>query len=145
MQYQNSNNVFKNEKDSKKFAQELCELIKSSPFLICLYGDLGVGKTFICREIIQYFCGSEILVNSPTFNLLNIYTTNSLVLYHYDLYRLKTINEIYELSIEEALDNHLTLIEWPELIEDILPKTNRINIEMKHNNNVRFCNINYLM
>ena len=134
MLYQNINERFlKTENESVELARQLSNLVNSTPFLICLYGDFGVGKTFISRAIIHYLLDSDEIVNSPTFTLLNIYQNKNLSIYHYDLHRLKSKDEIYELSIEEALENHLTLIEWPEIIEDILPKENRINIEIKYN------------
>jgi tRNA threonylcarbamoyladenosine biosynthesis protein TsaE len=62
---------------------------------------------------------------------LQIYDLKQYSIYHYDLYRLKDISEIYELGIEEAIDGHLCLIEWPELIESILPaETIYIDIEI---------------
>lgn len=110
-----------NEEDSIKFARRFAETLKSGD-VILFYGDLGSGKTFLCREIIRYFCGSNTDIISPTFNLLQTYQTPDFTIYHFDLYRLKSAEEIYELGIEEALGNNLCLIEWPALIEDILPK-----------------------
>lgn len=110
-----------NEEDSIKFARRFAETLKSGD-VILFYGDLGSGKTFLCREIIRYFCGSNTDIISPTFNLLQTYQTPDFTIYHFDLYRLKSAEEIYELGIEEALGNNLCIIEWPELIEDILPK-----------------------
>jgi tRNA threonylcarbamoyladenosine biosynthesis protein TsaE len=133
MLYQNKNNLLNSEEDTKQLARAVAEIIKlNQPFLLCLYGDFGVGKTFISREIIHSLIGEDEIVTSPTFNLLNIYTNNDLSIYHYDLHRLKKLQEIYELDIEQALENHITLIEWPEIIEDILPKDNRINIEISY-------------
>jgi tRNA threonylcarbamoyladenosine biosynthesis protein TsaE len=70
--------------------------------------------------------GKKINVNSPTFSLVNVYETNNLRVWHYDLYRLNHKSEIYNLDIELALRD-CTIIEWPEIIEDILPN-DRINI-----------------
>ena len=134
MLYQKTNERFlTTEKESLELAYQLADLVHSTPFLICFYGDFGVGKTFISRAIIHYLLDTNEIVNSPTFTLLNIYENKNLSIYHYDLHRLKSKDEIYELSIEEALENHLTLIEWPEIIEDLLPKENRINVEIKYN------------
>jgi tRNA threonylcarbamoyladenosine biosynthesis protein TsaE len=133
MLYQNKNNLLNSEEDTKQLGRAIAEIIKlNQPFLLCLYGDFGVGKTFISREIIHSLIGEDEIVTSPTFNLLNIYTKNDLSIYHYDLHRLKKLQEIYELDIEQALENHVSLIEWPEIIEDILPKDNRINIEISY-------------
>ena len=98
--------------------------------MLAFYGDLGSGKSFFCRHIIKYLCGKHTNVASPTFNLLQIYDQETCSIYHYDFYRLKNIHEIYELGIEEALSGHIVLIEWPELVESILPiDTIHINIK----------------
>lgn len=90
--------------------------------VIAFKGDLGTGKSFLCRHIIKALCRQETNVPSPTFNLLQIYQTPSFDIYHFDLYRLKYFEEIYELGIEEAWEKHVALIEWPEIIEHILPQ-----------------------
>ena len=89
-------------------------------------GKLGIGKTTLVKFILKHHLGKEINVNSPTFSLVNIYETNNLRVWHYDLYRLDHKSEIYNLDIELALRD-CTIIEWPEIIEDILPN-DRINI-----------------
>lgn len=144
--------VLLNEEDeTKKFAANLASRLKPND-IILLYGDLGTGKTFICREIIKYFCGENVDVNSPTFNILQTYKISNLksldiinsfnYIYHFDLYRLKFAEEIYELGFEEALNNNLVLIEWPEIIECLLPKE-IIKIELTiTSDNKRYCKVN---
>jgi tRNA threonylcarbamoyladenosine biosynthesis protein TsaE len=127
------NNILYSEEDSKIFAKSLFNLIQKPPFVICFYGSFGVGKTFISREIIRLFYGKDINVTSPTFNLLNIYGEKGSYLYHYDLHRLDKLEEVYELSIEDALESHISLVEWPEIIESILPNKNRINVKITYN------------
>lgn len=126
--------ILKTEQDSVNFAYSLAKTLKAGDILL-FNGNLGSGKTFICREIIKYFCGTGTNVTSPTFNLLQTYEAPNFVIYHYDLYRLKYAEEIYELGIEEALDNNLCLIEWPEIISGLfqtLPSGNSmININLK--------------
>lgn len=126
--------ILKTEQDSVKFALDLAKTIKAGDILL-FNGNLGSGKTFICREIIKYFCGADTNVTSPTFNLLQTYEAPNFGIYHYDLYRLKYPSEIYELGIEEAWDNNLCLIEWPEIISGLLqalPASNSvINIKLK--------------
>lgn len=90
--------------------------------IVTLSGDIGVGKTFICRNIIQYLLKKDTIITSPTFNFLNIYMAPDFKIYHYDLYRLKNDNEIFELGFEESLANGVVLIEWPEKILHILPE-----------------------
>lgn len=134
----------RNIRDSKEFAYSIFGLIPSAPFLICLYGTLGAGKTLIASELIKsYLYDKSINITSPTFNLLNIYETDAYPIYHYDLYRLTDIQEIYEIDIEEALDTHLCIIEWPELIEEILPQNNRIDIIISLEKNVRLVEVKH--
>jgi tRNA threonylcarbamoyladenosine biosynthesis protein TsaE len=128
------------EEETKNFAKFFAQNLKSDSTVL-LYGDLGSGKTFFCREIIKYFCGIDTEIISPTFNILQTYRAPGFTIYHFDLYRLKLLEEIYELDIEEALSGNLCLIEWPEIIEHILPKP-LINIKLQIAvNNKRYCSI----
>jgi tRNA threonylcarbamoyladenosine biosynthesis protein TsaE len=92
--------------------------------LILLKGGLGAGKTSLVKALHKTLGLRENEIVSPTFTLLNIYDSKKLngQVWHYDLYRLKSEQDIHNLDLEEALDNHLTIIEWPEIIEHILPK-----------------------
>ena len=129
--------ILYNEEDSKNLAIQIANEIKPGN-IITFSGDLGAGKTFLCRQIIKQLCGYETNVTSPTFNLLQIYDWNVCSIYHYDLYRLKNPSEIYELGIEEAMTANVCLIEWPELIDGILPNdTIAINIEIVDDNKRR--------
>ena len=89
--------------------------------VILLYGEIGVGKTTFVRglinnlEIKKGMNESQIL--SPTFNIVFDYEIKKLNIMHYDLYRLKNGTDINELGIFAEIENHVTLIEWPELIE----------------------------
>ncbi|MCL4120709.1 UNVERIFIED_CONTAM: hypothetical protein GTU68_062362 [Idotea baltica] len=89
---------------------------------ICaLIGDLGAGKTTLVKSWLRYR-KYEDNVSSPTYAIINEYDTPSSLVYHMDLYRLKTIEEALEIGIEEYLySGSLCLIEWPELITEILP------------------------
>ena len=111
--------------DTEKLAKKISKIIKNGVCL-CLNGKLGIGKTTLVKFILKHHLGKKINVNSPTFSLVNIYETNNLRVWHYDLYRLNHKSEIYNLDIELALRD-CTIIEWPEIIEDILPN-DRINI-----------------
>ncbi|MCF8494624.1 MAG: tRNA (adenosine(37)-N6)-threonylcarbamoyltransferase complex ATPase subunit type 1 TsaE [Rickettsiaceae bacterium] len=129
--------ILYNEEDSKNLAIQIANEIKPGN-IITFSGDLGAGKTFLCRQIIKQLCGPETNVTSPTFNLLQIYDWNDCSIYHYDLYRLKNPSEIYELGIEEAMTANVCLIEWPELIKAILPNDIiAINIEIVDDNKRR--------
>jgi tRNA threonylcarbamoyladenosine biosynthesis protein TsaE len=111
--------------DTEKLAKKISKIIKNGVCL-CLNGKLGIGKTTLVNFILKHHMGKKINVNSPTFSLVNVYETNNLRVWHYDLYRLNHKSEIYNLDIELALRD-CTIIEWPEIIEDILPN-DRINI-----------------
>jgi tRNA threonylcarbamoyladenosine biosynthesis protein TsaE len=111
--------------DTEKLAKKISKIIKNGVCL-CLNGKLGIGKTTLVKFILKHHMGKKINVNSPTFSLVNVYETNNLRVWHYDLYRLDHKSEIYNLDIELALRD-CTIIEWPEIIEDILPN-DRINI-----------------
>lgn len=118
-----------------KFANIIAKQI-SKGAIILLYGDLGVGKTFLSSEIINLLMQRNIIVTSPTFQLLNIYDAEKYNIYHYDLYRLKHLEEIYELGIEDALNGeNIAIIEWPEIIESILPN-DVWRVKISFNNNM---------
>ncbi|MDG1436913.1 MAG: tRNA (adenosine(37)-N6)-threonylcarbamoyltransferase complex ATPase subunit type 1 TsaE [Rickettsiaceae bacterium] len=127
---QNKTYILEHEQDSRDFAKQLANTIKPGSILV-FNGDLGAGKTFLCREIIKELCGSQTRIISPTFNLLQTYDYKDIVIYHFDLYRLKNPSEIYELGIEDALSGNICLIEWPDIIANILPEdTIHIKIEI---------------
>jgi tRNA threonylcarbamoyladenosine biosynthesis protein TsaE len=93
--------------------------------VVALSGELGAGKTTLVRAILRALGVTE-EVPSPTFTLVQSYETETLVLYHFDLYRLGSTAELGELGIEDALDEGAILVEWPEnglparLLEDAL-------------------------
>jgi tRNA threonylcarbamoyladenosine biosynthesis protein TsaE len=88
--------------------------------IIFLYGEMGVGKTTFVKYLINQFQIKKKLkiteVTSPTFNLLNEYEVDDLLIKHYDLFRLKDKSEIKNLDLFENNKNTITLIEWPQLI-----------------------------
>jgi tRNA threonylcarbamoyladenosine biosynthesis protein TsaE len=88
---------------------------------ICLFGPLGAGKSTLARGLIRALTSPDEEVPSPTFTLVQTYEAEGLVLSHFDLYRLDDPNEIHELGLEEALDDGVALIEWPERLEGRLP------------------------
>ncbi len=89
--------------------------------VVSLWGDLGAGKTAFARALIQTMAGKPIEVPSPTFTLVQTYVLSAEI-WHFDLYRLKRVDEIYELGFEDALSDGVTLIEWPERLEAALPR-----------------------
>ena len=102
-------------------ASKLAKIVSPND-VITLSGNLGAGKTTFIQYFIKNLSTEEIEITSPTFNLLHIYKLLNLEIWHFDLYRLKTPDEVYELGIESAFVQGLSIIEWPEIIQDILPK-----------------------
>ncbi len=88
--------------------------------IFLLKGNLGAGKTTFTQFLLKSL-GSNDEVNSPTYSIVNEYNTPKGKIYHFDLYRLKNIEEVYDIGIEEYLDNaFLCIIEWPEVYEEEL-------------------------
>ncbi len=129
--------ILKNKQDTKNLAEALALQIKKGDILL-LNGNLGVGKTFFVNCFVNYFYKNqnkeEIIVTSPTFNIVKTYQTSDFLIYHFDLYRIKEVEELYELDLENAFEN-VSLIEWPEIIYDLLPhKTIKLNFEFISDN-----------
>ncbi|MDR6301030.1 tRNA (adenosine(37)-N6)-threonylcarbamoyltransferase complex ATPase subunit type 1 TsaE [Mesonia maritima] len=101
------------------------KIIKASPCKTLLfYGEMGSGKTTLIKEIVKQL-GSTDKVSSPTFSLINEYQLKKEKIYHFDLYRIENENEVFDIGIEEYLDDtNWLFIEWPEKIESLLPKEN---------------------
>ncbi len=90
--------------------------------IILLNGDLGAGKSVFSRAVIRALCGDEnIEVPSPTFTLVQTYDAPIGMIWHFDLYRLSDICEIYEIGWEEALSGGVLLVEWSERLGNLLP------------------------
>ena len=108
-------------KKTKDFAIKFLKKIKPGNF-VYLHGEIGAGKTTFVRYLINEFQKINKLeiteVTSPTFNLLNEYQINEIKINHYDLFRLKSAEEIKNLGLFEEIENTITLIEWPQMIEE---------------------------
>ena len=89
--------------------------------VITLYGDLGAGKTTLTRGIASFF-GVENEVSSPTFAIMNEYQSEKVNIYHFDMYRVNSIEELESTGFFEYLGKGLIIIEWSENIEKYLPK-----------------------
>jgi len=89
--------------------------------VIALSGVLGSGKTVFARGFVRALTGPEVEVPSPTFTLVQIYTTAPAPIHHFDLYRLEHAEEAWELGVEDAFAEGVSLIEWPERLGVLLP------------------------
>ena len=88
--------------------------------ILLLKGNLGAGKTTFTKFLLKNL-GSKDEVSSPTYAIVNEYHTPKGKVFHFDLYRMKNIGEVYDIGMDEYLDNaQLCIIEWPEIYEDEL-------------------------
>ena len=117
----------RNEKETIQIAQNL-ESEKFENMIICLDGDLGSGKTIFAKGVAQAL-GINENITSPTFNIIKEYTSGELPLYHMDVYRLEDNHESVGLT-DYFNKNGVCIIEWSDMISDILPE-NRLEIIFK--------------
>lgn len=112
-------------------AHKILEAVKPNR-IVCLYGAMGAGKTTLIKTICKALGVTDTVV-SPTFALINEYSTaDGEAVYHFDFYRINKLEEVYDFGYEEYFyaNQGICLIEWPELVEDILPTSGvvRLNI-----------------
>lgn len=125
------------ENETKKFAKDFASKLDKNAIVV-LSGDLGSGKTKFVEGFLSYF-GLENEISSPTFTIVNEYINEKVNIYHFDVYRLSNSSEFYEIGGDEYFDKGICLIEWGELIKDVLPN-NYIHITIKkdkNNDNIR--------
>lgn len=123
-QYERSDNmkfIAHTEQETTRIAADFAQNLKAGD-VVALYGTLGAGKTAFCRGFIQAVTKKSIEVPSPTFTLLQIYDSEKYPIYHFDMYRLKSPEEAYEIGIEDAFAEGISLIEWPEKLGNLLPE-----------------------
>lgn len=121
----------------KALAKEIASSLKVGDVL-CLYGDLGTGKTTFSGMLINSLIDTPQNITSPTFNLVHTYDSPKGQIWHFDMYRLKSAEEAYEIGIEDALMHAISIIEWPEIVEPLLPQE-RVSIHFSHNSKGEFC------
>ena len=108
-------------KDTYELGEKIGQMAKPG-MVISLTGDLGVGKTVFTQGLAKGLCIEE-PVNSPTFTIVQVYEKGRLPLYHFEVYRIGDIEEMDEIGYEDYFyGSGVTMIEWANLIEEILPQ-----------------------
>ena len=120
------------ETETKKVARQIAENLGTSGIIV-LNGELGAGKTKFTEGFLSYF-GLENEISSPTFTIVNEYKNEKVNIYHFDVYRLSDIDEFYAIGGEEYFSKGICIIEWGEIIEEVLPK-HYIKINIKKDEN----------
>ena len=109
------------EKNTESISKKFSNFIKKGD-IIFFYGEIGVGKTTFIKHLINNLQSKNELktteVPSPTFNIVNEYKINEIVINHYDLFKIKNPKELYNIGIFEDNSEMITLVEWPEIIFD---------------------------
>ena len=112
--------ISKSEKDTINFAKDFAKNLKVGDIIV-LSGELGSGKTKFVQGILENF-GMANEISSPTFTIVNEYNSPTINIYHFDVYRLEDSDEFYAIGGDEYFSKGICIIEWGEMIENILPK-----------------------
>lgn len=121
--------------------QELESEAKSSN-LILFSGEMGAGKTTLIKELCKHL-GVKDEVSSPTFSLVNEYRGTSGKIYHFDLYRIQSEEELYDIGYEDYFySGYLCLVEWPEMASGIIPE-NHISVKIRVENDQRIITVTH--
>lgn len=124
-------------------AKEFIEAIGNNK-IFAFYGEMGSGKTTFIKAICQNL-GVEEQITSPTFAIINEYTAaNNEPIYHFDFYRIKDIEEAYNIGTEDYFySNNLCFIEWPEKIAELIPEDAATVTIKEKENHIRYVEIKY--
>lgn len=114
--------ILPNLEATRAWAREFAKTLHA-PVTVALHGDLGMGKSEIARTIIKALRGEDTIVPSPTFTIVQNYDGIS----HFDLYRITDASELTEVGLPYAIQNDITLVEWPDVAKGLLPN-NTIHI-----------------
>ena len=112
--------ISKSEQDTISYAENFAKALQLGDIVV-LTGELGSGKTKFVEGVLKHF-NLEDEISSPTFTIVNEYTSEEINIYHFDVYRLEDSDEFYAMGGDEYFSRGICLIEWGEIIEDILPK-----------------------
>ena len=132
------------EKKLEEFANNLSTELKKGDIFF-LFGEMGVGKTTFVKYLInnlQNISKNNLTeVTSPTFNIMNEYNIGNLLIKHYDLYRLKSFNELQGLNLFDEKDKAILLIEWPQIIKEKPNLVTKLYFEYDNDYQNRFIKI----
>ena len=119
----------------KKISNFITKRNNSYPFLIFLIGELGAGKTTLCKGILRGL-GHKGVVKSPTYNIVETYEISGFLIFHFDFYQISYPKELSNIGIQEYLDtnNGVSIIEWPEKMISFLPDPD-LEIILNHSEN----------
>ncbi len=138
------------EKETIELGKKIASNLKKG-MIVVLTGDLGSGKTKLTEGILTYF-GLQEEISSPTFTIVNEYNVKDFKIFHFDVYRLSDVDEFFAIGGEEYFEKGVSIVEWGERIEEILPQDyikitfsrdleneniRKINIECKGNANIK--------
>lgn len=113
--------ITRSEAETQSLARSMAKTLRSGDVL-CLNGDLGAGKSTFARAMIRALCGiPDLDVPSPTFTLVQHYDSPLGPVWHFDLYRIRNSDEIWELGWEDALAEGIVIVEWPERLGSLRP------------------------
>ena len=111
----------RNAAETRALGEEIASTLKTGDVLL-LEGEMGAGKSELTRGIAKGLGVTE-TVTSPTFTILNVYESGRVPLYHFDLYRIGSAEEIWEMGMDEYLGGDgIAVVEWPERCPEVLPE-----------------------
>ena len=115
--------ILQTEADTAALAQRIAPLLQAGDTLL-LSGSIGAGKSYFARALIRARLGNDTEeVPSPSFTLVQTYQAADVEIWHCDLYRLTTVQDVWELGLDEAFVRAICLIEWPDRLGDMAPET----------------------
>ena len=119
------NVIIRDETETKKFATDVAQTLKKGD-VIALVGDLGTGKTTLSKYIAEALGITE-TITSPTFTIVQEYHSGRLPLYHFDVYRVDDIEEMYRIDYEEYFYGEgVCIVEWADIVEEIIPEDAKV-------------------